>query len=88
MEPEGTKDDRLIDIVKKVGGTRYLSGPAAKDYITPEKFETAGIELAYKSYDYPEYPQLYPPFHSKVSILDLLLMVGPKAPKYIWENAP
>ena len=88
LKPEGTKDDRIIDIVKKVGGTRYLSGPSAKDYISPGKFEAAGIELDYKSYDYPEYPQLYPPFHSKVSILDLLLMVGPKAPKYIWENAP
>jgi hypothetical protein len=28
-------------------------------------------------YDYPEYPQLYPPYDSQVSILDTLFMMGP-----------
>jgi len=34
-------------------------------------------------YDYPEYPQLYPPYDPHVSILDLLFMTGPDARKYI-----
>jgi hypothetical protein len=36
-------------------------------------------------YNYPEYPQLYPPFDPFVSILDLLLMTGPDAPRYIFR---
>jgi hypothetical protein len=36
------------------------------------------------TYDYPEYPQLHPPFDPQVSVLDLLLMTGSEAPGYIW----
>jgi hypothetical protein len=85
LSPEGAKQDRLLDLLRKVGATSYLSGPAAKDYIEPERFAAAGIDLAWKSYaGYPEYPQLFPPFEHGVSILDLLLNVGPEAPQYIW----
>ncbi len=46
-------------------------------------FATAGITLEYMEYNYPEYPQLYPPFEGQVSILDLLFMTGSEAKKYI-----
>ena len=83
--PEGTKQDRLIDILKKAQATHYLSGPAARDYIDSSAFESAGIDLAYKSYaGYPEYPQMHPPFEHGVTILDLLFNVGPRAPEFIW----
>ena len=36
------------------------------------------------SYDqYPEYPQLFPPFEHSVSILDLLFNTGPEAHTFI-----
>lgn len=82
---QGHKQDRLLDILGKLGASRYISGPAAKDYIEPARFEAAGIELVWKDYSgYPEYPQRYPPFEHGVSILDLLFNVGPHAPWYIW----
>lgn len=81
----GRKLDRLIDQVLKAGGTKYISGPAAKAYIDPARFADAGIELAWKDYaGYPDYSQLHPPFEHGVSILDLLFNVGPDAPWYIW----
>jgi hypothetical protein len=81
----GIKDDRLIELVERVGGTYYLSGPAARDYIVPEKFAEAKIELAYQDYSgYPEYPQIAPPFDHFVTILDLVFAVGGEAPEYIW----
>lgn len=84
-EVSGKKLDRLIEIVRKTGATRYISGPAAKDYIDPLRFAEAGIELVWKDYSgYPEYPQRFPPFEHGVSILDLLFNVGPNAPWYIW----
>lgn len=82
---EGQKQDRLLDILAKTGATRYLSGPAAKDYIDPQRFEDAGIELIWKDYSgYPEYQQRHPPFEHGVCILDLLFNVGPDAPWYMW----
>ena len=39
LETNGTKGDKLIEIIKKLDGDFYLSGPAAKDYIVNEKFK-------------------------------------------------
>ena len=81
----GQKLDRLMDLVIKAEADRYISGPAAKDYILPARFAEAEIELVWKDYaGYPEYPQRFPPFEHGVSILDLLFNVGPDAPWYIW----
>jgi hypothetical protein len=81
----GNRTDKVINIVKAVGGTSYLSGPTAMNYIEKEKFESAGIELVFKSYEgYPEYPQNGFPFDHQVAIVDILFHTGPKAHHYIW----
>lgn len=83
----GKKDEKLISMLRKVDGTHYLSGPAAKNYIQPHLWQEAGIGLEYISYpDYPAYPQINPGFEPQVSILDLLFMTGPDAPRYIWPT--
>jgi len=79
---DGQKTDRLVQILKRVGATHYISGPSARDYIEAEKFAAENIALEYMAYDYPEYPQLYPPYDPFVSILDLMFMVGPDACQY------
>lgn len=85
VAPSGTKQERLLELLTKVGATAYVSGPSAKAYIDPQRFEAAGIELYWKDYSgYPEYPQLFPPFRHDVTVLDLLFNVGPEAPFYIW----
>ena len=85
LSPEGVKLDLILDLVRKAGATTYVSGPAARDYIEPDKFTDAGIELVYKDYgDYQQYPQLYPPFEHAVSVIDLLFSVGADAPRHIW----
>jgi hypothetical protein len=83
---DGQKTDRLIQILKHVGATHYISGPSASDYIEKEKFDSAGITLEYMEYGYPEYPQLYPPYDPFVSILDLLFMTGEEASKYLVQK--
>ena len=35
------------------------------------------------TYNFPPYPQLYPPYDPQVSILDLLFMTGGQASTYI-----
>lgn len=85
FEARGSKLDRLIDLLMKAGATHYLSGPAARSYIDPQRFEDVGIQLEYKDYvGYPEYKQLSDDFEHGVSILDMLFNTGIDAPYYIW----
>jgi len=86
LSVEGHKTDRLVRILKLIGADHYVSGPSARDYIEPRQFEIAGIELEFMEYNYPEYPQLYPPYDPQVSILDLLFNAGPDAGKFIYEE--
>ncbi len=78
-------EDRVLDILQNAGANVYVSGPAAKAYLDPERFARSGIGVIWKSYaGYPEYPQDHPPFRHDVSILDLVFHTGPDAPHFIW----
>jgi hypothetical protein len=79
----GVKTDRLIQILTSVGATHYISGPSAKAYLEEEKFSKVGISLEYMEYDYPPYPQRYPPFDPHLSILDLMFNTGVEALNFI-----
>lgn len=86
LEAQGTRTDRLVDLLTKVGATHYISGPSARDYLEEDTLRRAGITLEYMVYDYPEYEQLYPPYEPAVSILDLLCMQGTNAGAHIWSQ--
>lgn len=78
------KTERLVDLCKRAGGTHYVSGPAARDYIEPALFEAAGIGLSFFDYSgYPEYPQRFGAFEHGVTILDLFFNTGPQARRYM-----
>jgi hypothetical protein len=80
----GAKTDRLLSLCRAAGATRYISGPSAQAYIENDKFEAAGVELAYVDYSgYREYPQPHPPFVHAVSVIDLLFNLGPDAPQFM-----
>lgn len=82
--PDGVRQDRLLDLLRKTGATEYLSGPAARAYISEETFQEANIKLTWMNYGpYPEYRQPYPPFVHEVSIIDLLFCEGPDAIAYL-----
>lgn len=82
----GVKHEKLLSMLRSAGATRYVSGPAAKDYIRSADYEAAGIDLQWKDYGgYPVYPQQHGgPFEHGVSVLDLLFNTGEDAPYYIW----
>ena len=84
--PQGAKTERLIGILKQVGATVYLSGPAAQSYLIPELLGSEGIQLEYKRYNYSDYVQLYPPFDPFVSVIDLFFMTGSDARFYLGMN--
>lgn len=79
----GTKSLRLVNLLRKVGATHYLTGPSAEDYIDESVFRANGITLEYKRYEYPPYPQLWGEFDGTVSVLDLIANVGPSARQHL-----
>jgi hypothetical protein len=80
----GDKNERLIDAVKKLNGTHYISGPAAKSYLDVTAFQKASIQVEWMEYSgYPTYSQLFEPFNHNVTVLDLLFNEGPNAKNFL-----
>jgi hypothetical protein len=74
------KTERLADLCAKAGGTEYISGPAARDYVDEQVFVDYNLKLTWFDYaGYEEYPQLWGEFVHGVSIVDLLFNCGPNA---------
>ncbi len=75
--------DAILDIIKNVGTTKFLSGPSGKKYIERDKFEKASVELSFQNFHPREYRQLFPPFIPGLTVLDLLFNEGPDAIKFL-----
>lgn len=76
---EGESTERLINIVKAVGGDTYLSGIQSKDYIDKNMFAKNGVKLIYQDFHHPKYNQLFGDFIPKMSVIDLLFNEGQKS---------
>lgn len=86
--PVGTKTERLLDLIGKLGATCYLSGPSADDYLDKEAFRQRHIGLEYKSYDYGPYPQCWGAFEGAVTVLDLIANCGQQAVVHLRSRSP
>ncbi len=74
LAAEGQATDRLVAIVRAVGGTAYLCGSGAIGYQEDAKFAAAGLELIYQDYQHPVYPQgATREFIPGLSIIDALM---------------
>jgi hypothetical protein len=67
---------RILDIVRHVGGSRYLTAHGAANYLDHESFSHAEIAVEYADYSLTPYPQLHGPFTPYVSVLDLVANMG------------
>lgn len=78
------RTEKLVDICKKLNGTDYYSGPAAKKYMDEPLFEKESIKIHYFDYsNYPVYQQLFGEFTHNVSVLDLIFNTGSLAKNYM-----
>jgi hypothetical protein len=71
-----TSWERVLAIVKAVGGTRYVTAHGAANYLDHEAFESAGVAVDYIDYSKTPYPQQHGDFTPYVSVLDLIANLG------------
>ncbi len=67
---------RLVELVKTVGGDTYLTGSASKAYLDENEFKEAGIEVNWQEFNHPVYPQLYNGFEKRLSVIDFFMMAS------------
>jgi len=78
---------RLVDIVRKLGGTSYLSGShALQAYLDAEVFRADGLTLELFDFNCPPYPQLHGEFIGNLASLDSLFNVGPEATRQLAQK--
>ena len=71
------KDDLVIELLKQVNATIYLSGKGAKNYQDEGKFKQNNILLKYQEFCHPIYVQKYTKnFVAGLSSLDMLFNIG------------
>lgn len=86
LDPAGTKNELLVDLLLKTGATHYLSGTGARDYFQPEPFARAGIEIVWQDFKHPVYTQQFDGFLPYLSSLDLLFNQGVMAAREIMRG--
>lgn len=78
--------EKLLEIIKKLGGDTYITGHGALNYLNYDLFESNNIRVEYIDYENLPYPQMYGEFNPYVSILDLIANVGDQSIEYF--NSP
>ena len=76
---DNTAEDRIIAVCKHIGADTYFSGAGGRDWMARTKFKAAGIQLEFQAFHHPVYPQLYGDFLPYMSVIDLMLNVGPRS---------
>lgn len=84
--PESHPDERLIAIVRRLGGDTYLAGVGGKGYMDLDRYEKKGVKVEFQNFTCPKYNQLYNTFVSDLSVLDLLFNHGPESIDIIRRN--
>ena len=87
LDVTGMSSEHLLNICKKLGATKYLSGPSGKNYLNEKIFEQSKIKVEYQKYDPIIYQQKYAKsFVPNLSILDLLFNMGSDSKKLITKS--
>lgn len=82
FSPASEKNERIVDLVLEVGGTEYISGPAARHYLKPENFTLHGLKLTFAKYpEYGPYKQRHGEFIGNLSVLDAIFNLGKETNK-------
>ena len=84
----GDRTEKLVNICNQLDADEYFTGPSAKSYMQEDLFTQQGIKIKYYNLDgFPEYKQMWNGFDHHVSILDMIMNLGPDTIKYFnWSS--
>jgi hypothetical protein len=83
MDVGGRSWQRVLYLVKAVGGTHYITGHGAAQYLDHEEFERQGVDVEYMDYSLAEWPQPDGHFTPYVTVLNLIAAAGGDARTYL-----
>jgi hypothetical protein len=89
MNVNEKKEDLVIALIKKNGGTSYASGHGGLEYMHLNRFRNEGIEVSVCDFTYETYPQLWARglgFIPDLSVIDLLFNNLDNASSYILSH--
>lgn len=90
LHPQGQRTSLLVSLCQEVGAARYYSAAGARVYIDEERhlFESAGIEVAYQTWEHPIYQQRNTRlgFVSHLSALDVVMNIGLDSTRALIES--
>lgn len=69
--------DVTLQICRRLRASRYLSGRFGREYLDTGRYREAGIEVLFQEFTVPEYPQQQQGFLAGMSVLDMLMNLGP-----------
>ncbi len=75
---KGKKSELILDLCEKTNADVFIFGALGKKYADVDLFISKNIHVYFQDYKHPTYPQLWGPFLSNLSVVDLLLNVGPE----------
>ncbi|MGE3173746.1 MAG: WbqC family protein [Planctomycetota bacterium] len=81
---EGRGPELLLAICRHLGADVYLSGGFGREYLEPDTFAAAGVEVRYHEFEYPTYPQRFGEFTPFLSYLDALFCTGLRRDELAW----
>lgn len=82
----GDKYTRPLAFARSLGRPVYLSGERARSYTNIGAFVESGIKVVFLRFTHPEYKQRCQPFTPYLSIVDMLMNIGPNESAAIIDN--
>jgi len=79
LNTQGKKEDKIINICRKLGAVELYDSKAAQNILDLSKFSKEGIMIKFQDYQHPIYNQIYKPFIPYMSVIDLLFQWGPES---------
>jgi len=83
----GSSSARVLEVVRRFRGKRYVTGHGAQHYLDHQSFEESGVDVHYMDYRKQPYPQRFGEFTPFVSGLDLLANLGSEGRSLIKPSA-
>lgn len=85
---DGDRAERLVDLVRGVGGTEHLTSTYGADHqdVDWEPLRHAGIKIRSQEFDHPVYDQVGHGFVPNLAAIDMLFMCGPATAEILAER--